>query len=1739
MKKHKSVLLTRLFCTAAAAAVTVGSLGLPVPVIAQENEGISAQAETQLVNIADSCQITVPSSEGSRGPENMVDGDPSTLWVNNGAKWPCDIQFAIPAEITSPIKKVTVTFESGHSAWGVDVSLAHVVNSVVDAPIEDAASTVNYDDGFEYTFDQAISASHINLSLSNPTNNGAAGAFWPAIAEVEIWTEQEKDDTGETINVAPSAVITSVGGSAGNKGNLVDENYSTLYVFNNGGISTIQGDCWIELALDNEYEVSSMEAAFEHVANDSNNFEFTFDVYGKSRTDTDWNLLFENQTATRKTNENIVNLPLEKATKLSAVRIVVKSITSTGGDPWPALAEFKIMAKQGASEDDDKGNIAYKKPVHSNLTRNTASRVNDGNLSNTWSAERYPAYVDIDLEENYNLKDVEVFVPTNGYSRYSIYTSMDGSNFTERAVKNDKTSADGTGDVYDMTGVEARYVRLYVEYQSTSARAMVNEVRVHGEPSGTPLQEAALVNVPDYKDSGYNVTVTEADTIEEVRGIVSRRLGEQYNDWFDFSVRESTSGHDEFSMEMKDGKVAISGPNGVSIAYGLNHYLKYFCNVNISQVSDQVKMPETMPVVTDTIHQTTPLDVRYSYNFCTLSYSMAFYGEEEWRRELDWLALNGVNVVLDMTGQEEVWRRFLGELGYTHQEIKDFIAGPAYYAWFYMQNMTGFGGPVHDNWFKDRTELARKNHLIMQKLGMQPALLGFSGMVPTDIKDKDPNAQIIAQGNWTAIARPAMLKTDTESFDKYAEIFYKAQQDVYGDITKYYATDPFHEGGNTGGMNLSTVSSKVLAAMMKADSDAVWIIQSWGSNPTPALINGLGDNRDHALVLDLYAEKSPRWQNTSSYGGKEFGSTPWVYCMLNNFGGRLGLYGHVENFRKGVASAFNEAEHMTGIGITPEASVNNPVLYDMFFETAWTDSDTLEPINLEQWYKDYTTRRYGAESESAYQAMLILNDTVYNPELNMKGQGAPENVINARPAESITAASTWGNSVVDYDKAKLEQALSLLLEDYDVLRDSEGYQYDLANVAQQVISNTAQEYHKKMASAIAKGNAEAFDTYSAKFLELIDFSEEILSSQKYFLLGTWTEAAKALAEGTDDFTKNLYEMNAKALVTTWGSLDQANSGGLSDYSNRQWAGLTKDYYKPRWEKWIAEQKKRLAGEEYQNISRTDWFEMEWEFATGHMVYSNEPTEADLKALSEQILADYSVTNIPKEPEEDDSRDLDLALFTASTGSAENNSSEGPAALAIDENTSTLWHSLWAGDDRENLWIQLSTEESVKTDGLRMLPRQNGTNGIITKYRVELSNDHGATWTVAAEGTWASSSAWKLAKWEETEATDIRLYAVESRTDSSNNNYASAAEIRITGPKEDIPVVEADKTLLKQAIAYAEAISEEELNKVNELVRDAFEKALAEAKAVDADPAATQEEVNAAWNNLTEKIQMLGFTTDKTELLALIAQAEALNLDDYEEASAQALREALAYAKEVAEDPAALDEQSISAAITRLSDAMNNLVLKEELDTTLLAMLVNMVKDTDLSLYTSVGLDEFTAALAEAQTLLTSAETQGQINASVNRLNSAYMALRLKPSEEVLEELRGFQTLVLSLDMNLFTTAQTDAINDLKIRVDNALADPDLSAADADALQSDVKNMTETINQVLDQKPADENKKPAEEVKPAEEQKKPAAEDKTPASVKPASNNKSVKTAAGTGMTGFAGLAAAALGVLAGRKRRNK
>lgn len=868
-------------------------------------------------------------------------------------------------------------------------------------------------------------------------------------------------------------------------------------------------------------------------------------------------------------------------------------------------------------------NLALHKPVHTNENREKAACITDGNPATQWTSDLYPAYAQIDLEGCFHLSRVVIHTPSVGASLFDVYASRDGVDFARIAQKTEETLCPLQGDVFAID-CEARFLRVRVTYNSASSTAILCGVEAYGEPAAEQCTPVSFMPPVSFDQSEYSAPVTQEDTLREARGLIAYTVGEEHAEWFTLRLAENEKkpGRDYFTLSDEGGRVAITGRTGVCLAVGFNHYLKYCCNAHVSQMSFQVKLPEAPPPVGEAVRRETPFAVRYSYNYCTLSYTMAFWDEAEWRRELYWLAMNGVNLVLDITAQEEVWRRFLTALGYTHMECKDFLAGPAYYAWAYMANISGFGGPVHDTWFHARTELARRNHRLMRRLGMQPVLQGYSGMAPADIRQKVRDARVIPQGLWNGFPRPAMLKTTTAAYRRLAQLFYRCQWEVFGAVSHYYATDPFHEGGRSGLMSPRRMARFVLDEMLKNDPQSVWVIQSWGRNPSKALLHGLHGQKEHALVLDLYAEARPHWE---TWAGGEFDRTPWLWCMLNNFGGRMGLNGHMDTVASEVARAANSATCMAGIGITPEATFSNPVLFDLFFETAWSASpEELAPIELGKWLDDYVARRYGAPGPAAQEAFRLLRKTVYNPSLNHNGEGAPESVVNARPAFRIRSASSWGTAVIGYDKHVFEQAVRLLLEEYDAFKQSDGYLFDLADCVKQVLSNTAQEYHSSMVKAYQAKDLTSFDDYSDRFFRLIDLTEQVLGTRREFLLGTWLRRAQKLAQGADDFTRDLYEFNARALITTWGSIRQANEGGLRDYSNKQWAGLTHDFYRPRWEKWVAQRRAELCGGEKDRRSgreqAEEWFRMEWKWVLARGAYPTEPSGMDLKELAQQALA---------------------------------------------------------------------------------------------------------------------------------------------------------------------------------------------------------------------------------------------------------------------------------------------------------------------------------------------------------------------------------------------------------------------------------------------------------------------------------------------------------------------------------------
>ncbi len=144
--------------------------------------------------------------------------------------------------------------------------------------------------------------------------------------------------------------------------------------------------------------------------------------------------------------------------------------------------------------------------------------------------------------------------------------------------------------------------------------------------------------------------------------------------------KSSVPDTDFFEIAMKNGRPHIIGNNSVSVATGLNWYLKHFCGINLTWNNMLTNLPEVLPAVTEPVRKETPLTMRYDFNYCTFSYSMPFWDWNRWEKEIDWMALHGINMPLAIVGMESAWRNMLLRLGYSEKEVGEFIAGPAFLA---------------------------------------------------------------------------------------------------------------------------------------------------------------------------------------------------------------------------------------------------------------------------------------------------------------------------------------------------------------------------------------------------------------------------------------------------------------------------------------------------------------------------------------------------------------------------------------------------------------------------------------------------------------------------------------------------------------------------------------------------------------------------------------------------------------------------------------------------------------------------------------------------------------------------------------------------------------------------------------------------------------------------------------------------------------------------------------------------
>lgn len=681
------------------------------------------------------------------------------------------------------------------------------------------------------------------------------------------------------------------------------------------------------------------------------------------------------------------------------------------------------------------------------------------------------------------------------------------------------------------------------------------------------------------------VTYSYGQNYDSVKQIAQRRVPWLASSLV-FKIIPSDNNKDVFELSTVNNKVHIAASSANAAATGLNWYLKNYCSRSMSHFGDNLSSVSKLPQIKQKVRIASPYAFRYALNYCTISYSMSFYRWADWERELDWMALNGVNLMLAPVGMEAVWQNTLKKLGYNEKEILDFIAGPAYGAWWLMGNLEGWGGPVTQALIDQQTALQQKIVKRMKELGINPVMHGFYGMIPTTLKNK-MNIKVIGQGKWAGgFQRPDFLIPADPAFAKIAHVYYAEMRKLYGADFQYFGGDPFHEGGSSHGADVTASAASIQKAMQDDFPGSTWVLQGWQGNPSTALLNGL--NKNKSLVIELFGENTNNWEATKGYEG-----TPFVWSNVNNFGEKNGIYGKLQRFADEVyrAKSSTFGDFMSGIGIIPEGIYNNPVTYDLMLELGWhTDH-----VKVTEWIKKYQISRYGRTTPTMENAWKLLLETAYSSP-NVSQEGPSESIFCARPGINLKTVSSWGTRKRNYDVAKFAEAVKLFVSASDDFKGRETYQVDKIDFLRQLLANKGDVAYQNMMDALKAKNREVFKASSMQFQLLIMQQDSLLSSNKYFRLNTWLQQSIDFGTTTADKLNAL--INAKMQIAFWGPDTNAQTN-LRDYAHKEWSGLLGSLYLSRWKKFSEEQLARLNNEK---VQPTNYYQMEVDWSKQNDLY---------------------------------------------------------------------------------------------------------------------------------------------------------------------------------------------------------------------------------------------------------------------------------------------------------------------------------------------------------------------------------------------------------------------------------------------------------------------------------------------------------------------------------------------------------
>lgn len=611
---------------------------------------------------------------------------------------------------------------------------------------------------------------------------------------------------------------------------------------------------------------------------------------------------------------------------------------------------------------------------------------------------------------------------------------------------------------------------------------------------------------------------------------------------------------DYFTLSNNGDKVLITANNANSMAVGLNRYLKKYCHTTVSWYADiAVDLPEVLPAVDATESVDARVPERFFLNYCTFGYTMPFFDWNDWERVIDWMALNGVNMPLAITGQESVWYNVWRSMGMTDEQVRSYFTGPVYLPWHRMANIDAWCGPLPKEWLDGQVVLQQKILARERALNMRPVLPAFAGHVPKQLTELFPKADIKRLDPWDGFGEECQtyfLNSEDPLYAKIQRKFLEEQTRLFG-TDHIYGIDLFNEmeAPSYDCGYISRLSRHVYESLKAVDKKAEWLQMGWflyyqrnkwTKDVTKAMLTALPQGK--MTMLDYFCERMEVWRMHDKFYGQ-----PYIWCYLGNFGGNSVLQGNVKKSGELLETALKDGgANLKGIGSTLEGFDVQQFPFEYIFDKAWnfgaTDADVVKLVADS--HADQPDENVRKAWDVLYNKVLTSHSTTWRGTAANGFPNFKKQTKRCRPYSDMKA---------------LNEAWQLLLKQKSVTVDAA--KVDLIWTGRELLGNLFGYEKAEFDSAYVAADTVKMHEKAYIMRSLLTDLDMLNAQHPFCTVDKWIDQAREFGQTPE--VKDYYEMNARRLITTWG-------GDLNDYAVRNYSGLIANYHAKRWEIYIDE-----------------------------------------------------------------------------------------------------------------------------------------------------------------------------------------------------------------------------------------------------------------------------------------------------------------------------------------------------------------------------------------------------------------------------------------------------------------------------------------------------------------------------------------------------------------------------------------